>query len=322
MAWCGAVGLAISFVVLSTVNAHGVITQITVEGQQYAGYEPSKAWQQPAPDLAGWSIPEDTDLGPIEPPKYANPDIICHIGATPGKAYVTVAAGSQVNLKWSSWPDSHHGPVLDYLASCPNGDCTTVDKTQLKFIKIAESGLLDDSTPPGFWGADKLLQAGASWTVTIPQCVAPGNYVLRTEIIALHGAFDIDKAQNYPQCINLKVTGSGTRSLASTGEPATQFYKNTDPGIQVGIYNPLPNYVIPGPPLFSCDGSSGGIGGGANSTSSTGSSGSLGMGSSMGSGPSMGMGSSMGSSTSTGMGSMSTGSFGSSMFRRSRFRKS
>ena len=162
---------------------------------------------------------------------------------------MTVAAGDKVNLKWSQWPESHHGPVLDYLANC-NGDCTTVDKTTLKFNKIAESGLIDDSKPPGYWGADKLREAGASWTVTIPQCIAPGNYVLRHEIIALHGAFKIDNAQNYPQCINLKVTGGGTNALASGASPTT-FYKDSDPGIMVGIYNPI-KYVIPGPPVWSC----------------------------------------------------------------------
>ncbi|KAL8834799.1 MAG: hypothetical protein Q9170_003595 [Blastenia crenularia] len=111
--------------------------------------------------------PEDNnnDVGPIEPPKYAEPDMICHIGATPGQAYVTVAAGDKINLKWSSWPDSHHAPVIDYLANC-NGECTTVDVTQLQFTKIAELDLLDDSTPPGHWGRG---QTSGSW------CELEGN---------------------------------------------------------------------------------------------------------------------------------------------------
>ncbi|KAL8993308.1 MAG: hypothetical protein Q9169_006444 [Polycauliona sp. 2 TL-2023] len=243
----------------SIVNAHGVITQITAGGQQYTGYDPSKGGQQPTSDLVGWSTPENTDNGPIYPPKYSDPDIICHRGATPAMASVTVAAGETINLKWSTWPDSHHGPVIDYLASCDNGDCTTVDKGSLQFSKIAESGLIDGSSAPGVWGADELLQAGASWDVTIPSCVAPGDYVLRHEIIALHEAFNIGGAQNYPQCINLKVTGSGTSALGE-GVPATQFYKDSDPGIVVGIYNPLPGYTIPGLPLWNCDGASEGAG--------------------------------------------------------------
>ena len=287
----------------STASAHGVVTQITAGGEQYVpphllpikhplkpnlttpislsrytGYHPSEAWQQPAPDLAGWSTPQNTDLGPIEPPKYAHPDIICHVGATPGKAHVTVAAGDTVTLQWSSWPESHHGPVIDYLARCDNGDCTTVDKSHLRFRKIAEAGLLDDGAtpPPGYWAADKLREENAGWRVTIPACLAPGSYVLRHEIIALHGAFEQGKAQNYPQCVNLRVTGGGgggggVGMLEGGGVEGTRLYRDTDPGILVGIYNPLPGYVVPGPKIWSCGGGDGegmGMGVGLNGTGS------------------------------------------------------
>ncbi|CAO1602492.1 hypothetical protein XANCAGTX0491_006102 [Xanthoria calcicola] len=262
----------------STVNAHGVVTQITAGGQQYPGYDPSQAWRQPAPDLAGWSTPQNTDLGPIEPPNYAHPDIICHVGATPGKTHVTVAAGDTVTLKWFSWPESHHGPVIDYLARCDNGDCTTVDKSHLRFRKIAEAGLLDGVNPPGYWAADKLREENASWRVTIPACLAPGGYVLRHEIIALHGAFEKGKAQNYPQCVNLRVTGGGGGGgvgMLEGGVEGTGLYMDTDPGILVGIYNPLPGYVVPGPKIWTCGGGDGegmgtGMGVGMNGTSTGG----------------------------------------------------
>ena len=48
--------------------------------------------------LAG-SIPEDSNLGFVS--DYSSPDIVCHIGATPGGAYVTVAAGTSVELQWT-----------------------------------------------------------------------------------------------------------------------------------------------------------------------------------------------------------------------------
>ncbi len=176
--------------------------------------------------------------------------------------------------------------MIDYLAPC-NGECTSVEKTSLRFTKIAEKGLVDGSTPPGRWASDELLAAGVSWDVKIPECVMPGNYVLRHEIIALHEAFDIDKAQNYPQCVNLKITGGGSEELAM-GQSATAFYKPEDEGIMVGIYNQLTEYEIPGPGLWSCGG-----GGGEGSNSSSGSA--LKSGSSSGSGSGMGSGSNMGS---------------------------
>ena len=213
------------------------------------GYLPSFAGQNPAPIVAGWSIPEDQDLGFVLPEAYTDPNVICHKGATPGQASIEVAAGGSVQLQWNTWPDTHHGPVIDYLANC-NGECTTVDKTTLKFNKIDEKGLISWDSQPGHWATDELLAAGKTWTAQIPQSVAPGNYVLRHELIGLHEANRDNGAQNYPQCINLKITGSGTDGLAS-GTLGTALYTPTDPGIKVDIYNRLDSYQIPGPALYN-----------------------------------------------------------------------
>lgn len=228
------------------IDQAGIIAMLIASS--YPGYTIGFAYQTNPPPVVGWSISDDKDTGFVNPGNYSNPDIICHKGATPAQKYVTVAAGGTVELQWSKWPESHHGPVLDYLANC-NGECTSVDKTKLQFNKIDELGLLDYSSMPGSWASDKLIAANNSWTVTVPQSVAPGNYVLRHEIIALHSAQNPDGAQNYPQCVNLKVTGSGTDKLAS-GTLGTELYRPDDAGIAVNIYQKL-TYTIPGPKLCS-----------------------------------------------------------------------
>lgn len=124
-----------------------------------------------------------------------------------------------------------------------------MDKMKLKFFKIEEAGLLDNSKSPGWWASGELMAANNTWTVNIPSDIAAGNYVLRHEIIALHNAMSDNGAQAYPQCINLKVTAGGTAT--PKGVPATQFYKPTDPGILVNIFNNLRTYVIPGPALYN-----------------------------------------------------------------------
>src|SRR5688500_19995952 len=43
----------------------------------------------------------------------------------PGKAHIPVVAGQTVQLFWNTWPPGHSGPVIDYLASCANNDCST-----------------------------------------------------------------------------------------------------------------------------------------------------------------------------------------------------
>ncbi|KAL2010277.1 hypothetical protein VTN00DRAFT_6084 [Thermoascus crustaceus] len=233
----------------SLVAGHGFVQNIVIDGKSYGGYIVNQyPYMSDPPEVVGWSTTA-TDLGFVDGTGYQGPDIICHRGAKPAALTAQVAAGGTVKLEWTPWPDSHHGPVINYLAPC-NGDCSTVDKTQLKFFKIAQAGLIDDNSPPGIWASDNLIAANNSWTVTIPTTTAPGNYVLRHEIIALHSAGNKDGAQNYPQCINLKVTGNGSGNPPA-GALGTALYKDTDPGILINIYQKLSSYVIPGPALYT-----------------------------------------------------------------------
>lgn len=247
----------------SKVAAHGTVTGIVADGVYYKGYNPSMQYDSVAPIVVGWSIPEDLGNGFIAPDAYNNSDIICHLNATNAQGSATVKAGGTVELQWTAWPSSHHGPVLDYLAKC-DGNCTTVDKNTLEFFKIDGVGLINETSLPGSWASDDLIANNNSWTVTIPSSIAPGSYVLRHEIIALHSAGSIDGAQNYPQCVNLEVTGSGTDT--PSGELATAFYKETDPGIEINIYQTLTTYDIPGPTLYSGAASATGVSSAAATT--------------------------------------------------------
>jgi cellulase len=147
------------------------------------------------------------------------------------------------STKQDTWPASHAGPILDYLA--PVSDFSSVSPSSLSFTKIAASAWKSGSNP-GSWVTDDLIKNGFSWDVTIPSNLAPGNYVLRHEIIALHAAGQPGGAQAYPQCINLKVEGSGSQKL-SGGVPATSFYKANDPSIVFSLYTKFNGYTIPGP---------------------------------------------------------------------------
>ncbi|PMD47474.1 glycoside hydrolase family 61 protein, partial [Hyaloscypha variabilis F] len=240
--------LAGAVALVSKVAAHGTVTGVVADGVYYEGYHSNFQYLATQPIVVGWSIPEDQSNGFIAPDAYASSDIICHLAATNAQTSATVAAGGQVELQWTVWPTSHHGPVIDYLANC-NGDCTTVDKTTLEFFKIGGVGLIDDTTIPGTWASDQLIANNNSWTVTIPSDIAPGNYVLRHEMIALHSAGSVDGAQNYPQCVNLEVTGSGTAT--PDGVLGTALYSETDPGIEINIYTSLSTYIVPGPTLYS-----------------------------------------------------------------------
>ncbi|KAJ5640243.1 uncharacterized protein N7484_008105 [Penicillium longicatenatum] len=240
----------------SLVAGHGHITNIVINGVSYEGWDiDSFPYESDPPTVVAWGTP-NTGNGFISPEyllitlpdAYGTSDIICHENATNAKGYATIAAGDKVNLQWTAWPDSHHGPVITYLANCGDS-CETVDKTTLEFFKISGVGLVSDTDVPGTWGDDQLIANNNSWLVEIPPTIEAGYYVLRNEIIALHSAEESDGAQNYPQCFNLHVTGSGTES--PTGVLGTELYSSTDAGILVNIYASLSTYDVPGPTLYS-----------------------------------------------------------------------
>lgn len=105
--------------------------------------------------------------------------------------------------------------------------------------------------------ADNLI-ANNGWAYfNIPSCLAPGQYLMRVEIIALHSAYSANGAQFYSSCLQLNVGGSGS----STPSPAVSFpfYKQNDPGIQTNIYgaagaadNGGKAYAAPGPAVATC----------------------------------------------------------------------
>lgn len=138
-----------------------------------------------------------------------------------------------------------------YLAQVD--DAATTDPAGLEWFKIAESGLNN-----GQWAVDTMIANDGWHYFTLPTCIAPGQYLMRVELIALHSASLEGEAQFYMECAQIDVTGSGT----SLGENHVSFpgaYSAQDPGILVSIYDNTgtPNnggqpYEIPGPAVLSC----------------------------------------------------------------------
>lgn len=242
--------LVFSLALASPALSHGNVQYFTTNGQRNQGFLLDYYYNiqnhLPVPDIAAWYA-ENLDLGFVSPAAYATADIICHKAAKPGAITASIPAGGTVQFHWEPvWPHPY-GPILTYVAKCPagSGGCTNVDKTTLKWVKIAEEGI-DLATQT--WAQAKLVQQNGTWAATVPKSLAPGNYVFRHELIALHGANSVNGAQNYPQCFNIQITGSGTAN--PEGTLGTALYKSTDPGIYLNPYQTLTNYTIPGPALF------------------------------------------------------------------------
>jgi lytic cellulose monooxygenase (C1-hydroxylating) len=194
-------------------------------------------WKKPK--TAAWYC-ENGDNGFVDHKSINTPEIICHRKGAPGVDHFTVRDGDGIQMEWNAWADSHKGPLISFIAPCP-GDCTKVDKTSLRWTKIEESGF-----DGGKWATDVMLSNGKRSYVRIPQGLKAGNYVLRHEAIALHGARNQD-AQFYPQCINLKVTGSGS-AVPNNGVPGVALYGAREPGLIFDLYGQkYTSYPIPGP---------------------------------------------------------------------------
>ncbi|KAI0665960.1 glycoside hydrolase [Trametes maxima] len=229
---------------VSQVAAHGGVLSYNIGGQTYQGF---KAYNSPSGQS---SIQREWDTyNPITDPTDSL--LACnHNGASLGSGQLsaTVAAGSKVTATWNDWPHAI-GPVMVYMASC-GGACTSANPSSLSWFKIDEKGLISGSVANGTWAQGELIANGNTWTSTIPASLAPGEYFIRHELLSIHTS---DQPQFYPECAQLKVTGSG--SAQPSGSYLVKFpgaYKMSDPGVGLDVYSEtnVYTYTIPGPAVW------------------------------------------------------------------------
>ncbi|GJE95949.1 glycoside hydrolase family 61 protein [Phanerochaete sordida] len=237
--------------------AHGSVAKITIDGKDYAGPGVGKGALKGSPIRA---------ISEVDPVKGAtNPNLACGQSAALADTTVPANSGSTVELHWVNgnggpWPHDR-GPIINYMASCGSDDCSTFDASQAKWFKIEESGIQSDGT----WEQAKLM-TGAPFTLTLPQNLAPGGYLLRHEIISLQLAMSSGGYESYPSCSQLNIGGSGTgKPDATVSFPGA--YTDTDPGLLVDVYDlDGKPYTFPGGPVsnlasLSADGMSAASGG-------------------------------------------------------------
>ncbi|KAJ2453306.1 hypothetical protein EV183_002363 [Coemansia sp. RSA 2336] len=225
----------------SMANAHTYLSKLNLDGQQKTEGQCIRPY------------PQDRNFPILD---VHSTDITCGVGGVSTTASETcpVEAGSTITVEWHCITDSpddvvidvsHHGPCIVYMAPLESNGAGNV------WFKIFEDG---HDTESNIWCVDKIRGSGGKLDVTLPADIKSGDYLLRTEIIALHdagadNAVHPDRgAQFYVNCAQLSVKNGG--DAVPEGYAIPGIYKPNDPGILLNIYAPLPNYTIPGPPVY------------------------------------------------------------------------
>ncbi|KAI1843792.1 hypothetical protein JX265_001085 [Neoarthrinium moseri] len=219
--------VAVALAFRLSAEAHCIFQKVSVNGADQGS-------------LVGLRAPRDNN------PVYdvTGSDIICQKSGSTSDKVITIAAGDKVGAwfqhviggaQFSGDADnpiakSHKGPVTAWLAKVDNA--ATASKEGLKWFKIWEDTF---NTGSKKWGVDNMISNNGWVNFNMPTCIAPGEYLMRVEILALHSAKNRMGAQFYMSCAQIKVTGSGSFSPSSTVSfPGA--YKQDDPSILINIY--------------------------------------------------------------------------------------
>lgn len=110
----------------TAVAGHGYVNNATIGGKDYTFYQPyTDPYTSPTPSRISRIIQGN---GPVE--NVAISDVQCGgyaaggiNGSAPAALHADAAAGSEVSLYWTLWPESHVGPTITYMAKCPDTGC-------------------------------------------------------------------------------------------------------------------------------------------------------------------------------------------------------
>ncbi|KAK2753522.1 glycosyl hydrolase family 61 [Colletotrichum kahawae] len=216
-----------------------------------------------------WVNGEDKESTCVRMPASNSPvtdvtsnDMRCNAGSAAASTTCGVKAGDTITVEMhqhntracseEAIGGAHHGPVMIYLSSV--ADAAAADGSS-SFFKVFESGYFANNNT---WGNDLINEGCGKQNFVIPSDIAPGDYLLRAETVALHAAGSEGGAQYYMSCYQIKVEGSGSAKPEGVSFPGA--YKATDPGLLINIYNTITNYVIPGPAVYGSGSSGSGSG--------------------------------------------------------------
>ncbi|KDQ10946.1 glycoside hydrolase family 61 protein [Botryobasidium botryosum FD-172 SS1] len=227
---------------LTSVVAAGLLSVSTVSAHY--------CW--PAVDnTADWNVVRRTDnfetRNPVKSVTEANFRCFNAAGGKAPNVY-TIAAGNKITFKTDNQL-YHPGVVNVYMAKAP-GNVVDFDGSGNVWFKVYQ--ITANADPSGTNYPTFPAEGLKEITFTIPKNVPSGQYLLRTEHIALHDAYYFGGAQYYIACAQINVTGGGS------GNPGPLVaipgvYTGREPGIIFDPFSyPKPtSYIQPGPAVWT-----------------------------------------------------------------------
>ncbi|KAL4728153.1 hypothetical protein ACLX1H_004889 [Fusarium chlamydosporum] len=228
----------------SAVSAHYTFDKLTLGGQQEGkdneyirkhqnGYMPTKFKGIPNGSIS----PNDKDF-------------TCNKGSTASPNVFKVKAGDEIGLKqaFGGTGMQHPGPIQVYAAKVD--DAKTADPSNLDWYKIHQALVCKAGTPEQLRGPSWCSWDEDSVHFKIPSTLPDGQYLVRGEHIALHGAHG-GEAEFYYACAQLEVSGNSATSIPGTSVKIPGVYKQDDPAVNFSLWGSATAYdVTPGPDVI------------------------------------------------------------------------
>jgi len=179
-------------------------------------------------------------------------DMACNVGGSKvpsGVKTIDAAEGDSIKVQWDN--SGHPGPITHFLFG-PVDDASQATGIGAGWFKIDEQNQVG-----GKWASEVMQAHNMTHEFKLPTGLASGEYLLRSEMLALHSSQTKDGAQFYIGCSQLKITGTGSKGSCGPTISIPGAYKADDANIYIpNYYNGFDasTYKAPGGPVATCGG--------------------------------------------------------------------
>lgn len=166
---------------------------------------------------------------------YSSDDLRCNVGSqqfASKTGVYKVKAGDEIGFGTDFNAEIQHpGPLQAYLSKAP-GDVREYDGSG-DWFKICELGPSQFSSDGIQWG----VTGTWNFTFALPEETPAGQYLVRIEHIALHGAGEFGGAELYFNCAQIEVESDST-AVPGPLVKIPGVYTGYEPGILFYMYRP------------------------------------------------------------------------------------